>query len=303
MKNTEEFKRLHAWTTQVGNRDATLTPILKSLEPLYKELVRMHAALLAAGLRPTGDGDGRMARGMPLYVDTPMGDYAQAFLAASRKIVPAMAQAFPGLSEELRKAMYALESDALDPAPLMEDNIVGNEPGIEAQALRAGIAPATASLVATLVMRPVLLAAGRDVLASADMGSWGKGYCPLCGGGPSVAVLRKAGQDDAYLKSHGGQRWLSCSRCAAEWRFKRHACPHCGNEKHGTLEYFRLENNERHRADLCRACGRYLTTYDATQADEDPVAEVTALGLLPLDILMQRDGFQPVARTFWNRID
>jgi FdhE protein len=36
---------------------------------------------------------------------------------------------------------------------------------------------------------------------------------------------------------------------------------------------------------------------------DEPVADVAALGLLPMDVVMQRDGFAPVARTAWNSLD
>lgn len=303
MDHSKELQRIQACIERLREHNRSLSPLLNAFAPLFGELAHMRSALLAAGLAAVRADEDTLARGAPLFVDAPMADLAQAFLAASRKIVPAMATAFPGVSDDLRKAMYALESDALDPAPLMEAAIAGDEAGIGKLAKASGLAAATTALVADFVLRPVLQVAGRGVLEDLDLGSWGRGYCPLCGAPPAMAILRRSGDDDAFLKSHGGQRWLSCSRCASQWRYKRHACPACGNEEHESLEYFHLEGGRRERADLCKVCGHYLVTFDATQTLEEPVADVTALGLLPLDILMQREGYRPVADTVFNRLE
>jgi FdhE protein len=179
----------------------------------------------------------RLSRGLPRFVDAPLGDYALAFLASARRMLPVMAQSFPGVSEELRRLMYALESDAMDPAALMEALIQGDEAALE-RVRPKEVGVRTLTLAATLVLRPVLEVVGVEVARAATLGAWGRGYCPVCGALPGLAILSSSGQDDPYLKKHGGQRWLHCSQCASRWRFKRHACPHCGNEEHGTLEYF-----------------------------------------------------------------
>ena len=136
-----------------------------------------------------------------------------------------------------------------------------------------------------------------------DWAPGGRPYCPSCGAPPSIAILRKGGEDDGFLTNHGGQRWLHCSRCATEWRFKRHACPHCGSEEGKDLKYYQPERHNGERADVCGACGRYLLAVDVRELVEEPEPDVAALGLIPLDMAMQRQGYEPLAPTTWNRFD
>ncbi|WP_028587213.1 formate dehydrogenase accessory protein FdhE [Desulfocurvus vexinensis] len=303
MNRNQELEHLHAWAARLRAQNASLAGLLDAFEPLFAELVKTRAALLAAGLGPVASDPGRLSRGLPHFVDAPLGDYAQAFLASARRILPVMAQSFPGVSDELRRLMYALESDTVDSAALMEGVIRGDDAVLARQARALGVDAPGLGLAAAMALRPVLAALGPEVAQAATLGAWGRGYCPVCGALPGLAILRSSGQDDAYLKSHGGQRWLHCSRCAAQWRFMRHACPHCGNEEHGTLEYFHPQGRTEGRADLCRKCNRYLVTCDASGAVDEPMPDMAALGLLPMDVVMQRDGFAPVAPTAWNRLD
>ncbi|MCK9238768.1 formate dehydrogenase accessory protein FdhE [Desulfocurvus sp.] len=303
MDRSQELERLRTWTERLRTENASLAGVLDAFAPLFAELLKTRAALLAAGLSPVDPDPQRLARRLPRFVDAPLGEYAQAFLASARRILPVMARSFPGISEDLRKLMYALESDAVDSAALMEGVVRGDEAALARQAKSLGVDARSLELAAGLALRPVLEAVGSEVARAATLGAWGQGYCPVCGALPALAILRSSGQDDAYLKNHGGQRWLHCSRCAAQWRFQRHACPHCGNEEHGTLEYRHPEGRAEARADLCRKCNRYLATCDASGALDEPVADVAALGLLPMDVVMQRDGFAPVARTAWNSLD
>lgn len=303
MPRTKEMERLHTWATRLREHNASLTGLLEAFEPLFIEMLRVQTALAAAGVPEAQPDMDKLSRGIPQFVDADLGGYAQGFLASARKMLPVMAQSFPGVSEDLRKVMYGLESDAMDPRPLMEAVIRGDEAHLAGAAKALGVGPACLHLAATLTLRPVLRTVGREVEAAAGLGTWGKGYCPVCGALPALAILRRSGEDGAYLKSHGGQRWLHCSRCASSWRFKRHACPHCGNEEHDSLEYFQAQGGANERADLCRECGRYLVTYDASGALEEPTPDMAALGLLPMDIVMQRDGYSPVAETAWNKVD
>ncbi|WP_461209684.1 formate dehydrogenase accessory protein FdhE [Desulfocurvus sp. DL9XJH121] len=303
MEQTRDAQRIQDGARRLREKDRSLAPILGAFEPLLMELARARARLLDQGADPAPMDREKLGRGVPLFVDAPLGGHAGAFVSAARTVLPVTGRAFVRIADDLRKILYALENETLDPAALMEAAMSGDAQALKKLARATDAGRAALELAVALAMRPVLQTAGRDIVENLDLGSWGRGYCPLCGAAPGLAILRKSGEDDPYLKSHGGQRWLVCSRCSSQWRFKRHACPHCGNEEHDTLEYFHLEGQRHKRADLCRACGRYLATYDAAQAEEDPVPEVTALGLLPLDILMQRDGFQPVAQTLWNRVD
>jgi len=302
MQRTVEQQRIRQDIELLGERNQSLRNILTAFEPLLLTQEHVRRALTSAGLTPlAADPDG-FARGIPIMVDKKLGDYAEAFLAVARKLFPVMARAFPGISDDLRAVLHKLEKGLLDPAPLMEACIAGDDNAQRKLAKAHELNPKVLALGTTFALRPVLQIAGLAAREALHDLNWERGYCPVCGGMPHVAMLKKSGEDDPFLKSHGGQRWLSCSRCVTQWRFKRHACPHCGNEEDGTLEYFQPSGIETERADLCKACGHYLVTLDVRDRSREPEPDVAALELIPLDVVMQEKGFFPVADTGWNRM-
>lgn len=131
---------------------------------------------------------------------------------------------------------------------------------------------------------------------------WSKGFCPICGSFPDMAVFRKSGTDDPYLKSHGGQRWLHCSTCGHEWRFKRATCPYCETDKHEELKYFQSEDRPDERIDVCDKCKHYLISIDSREYIKQPDLRIAAKAYIHMDIIAQEKGYTPLAETGWNSI-
>ena len=78
---------------------------------------------------------------------------------------------------------------------------------------------------------------------------WQKAKCPGCGQEPTLASLAP----------DSGQRFLYCSLCGVQWPFSRQTCVYCGNQE-AHFSYIFIEDDPARRADLCRACRRYLKT-------------------------------------------
>ena len=115
-----------------------------------------------------------------------------------------------------------------------------------------------------------------------DLGSWLRGYCPVCGGEPLMARLEK----------ETGKKWLFCSVCRSEWLFRRLECPFCGNNNQESLRYFYLEDEEAHRVDVCDKCRRYTKTVDARKTESIRSLFVEDLATLPLDMIAEKEGFE-----------
>jgi FdhE protein len=92
------------------------------------------------------------------------------------------------------------------------------------------------------------------------------------------------------------------SKADSHWRFKRIACPVCGNEDQDQAGYLYAEGRERERVELCRRCGKYLVALDVRGIDQEPVWQVAGLGLVHLDLLAQQEGLVPAARCAWNQL-
>ena len=80
---------------------------------------------------------------------------------------------------------------------------------------------------------------------------WGKGYCPVCGSAPAIAVLQGE-----------GERFLRCGFCGHQWSAMRIYCPFCENKDSKTLSYFYSESEPEYRVDICEACNKYIKTVD-----------------------------------------
>jgi formate dehydrogenase maturation protein FdhE len=86
-------------------------------------------------------------------------------------------------------------------------------------------------------------------LEKSFLAGWQKGKCPFCGQEPTLASFAP----------DSGQRFLYCSLCGIQWPFPRQTCVFCGNQE-SHFSYIFIEDDPARRADLCRACRRYLKT-------------------------------------------
>jgi len=99
--------------------------------------------------------------------------------------------------------------------------------------------------------------------------------CPYCGGKPVAGVLRPLGD--------GGQRFLLCSFCLAEWEFRRIVCPGCGEEDNRKLPVYQAEGFGHIRVECCDNCKIYLKTVDLTKNGlAEPLVDEIASILLDL---------------------
>jgi len=137
-------------------------------------------------------------------------------------------------------------------------------------------------------LKPSIEAGVKKLHQELDAENWPKGYCPVCGSLPYLALL----------KGEGGRRYLLCSYCGYEWRVDRLLCPFCGNKDPDSLQYFYGEGEETFRIDTCGKCKQYIKTIDARNIELiDPALE--DLATLHLDLLASQKGFKKPAPNPW----
>ena len=129
-------------------------------------------------------------------------------------------------------------------------------------------------------MRPILTRAADAILARVDLTDWTRGYCPVCGGEPDLAVITPA-----------AERLLICSRCLARWRFDQIMCPFCRNEERSRITSF-TSRDGRYRLSGCDVCERYLKAYDARNASRPVMPAVDSVATLPLDAAAMQRGYK-----------
>lgn len=104
----------------------------------------------------------------------------------------------------------------------------------------------------------------------------------------------------AKVREKIGTRLLLCSQCGHEWTFSRVICPSCENNEQKSMTYFFVEDRKKESAFVCEKCRQYLITVDKVSDMDDFDADVSALSLVHLDVVMQEKGYRPMAECEWN---
>ncbi len=144
----------------------------------------------------------------------------------------------------------------------------------------AGLDPSLFQFLMNQTCRPFLRRLAQAVAPWIDLERWYQPYCPVCGGEPDFAVLRKP---------HGA-RWLLCSRCDFEWPYRRTSCPFCGCEDPEQYQYAPSEDNV-YRLYLCDHCHRYLKTLDMREVLGERLLPVERVLTLAMDIAAHEAGY------------
>lgn len=121
-------------------------------------------------------------------------------------------------------------------------------------------------------LKPFLAVQAEALLPHVDQRLWRRGYCPICGGAPNLAVLR--GEE--------GGRWLVCGRCDTEWRFQRLECPFCGTREQGNLAYF-SGGQGLYRLYVCEECKSYIKAIDLRKSDSEVLLPLGWISTLDMD--------------------
>jgi FdhE protein len=152
------------------------------------------------------------------------------------------------------------------------------------------IPQAPVSFLMRLIARVVLESRAKEITATIGEFAWEKGYCPICGEFPSIALIEE----------EGGKRFLHCSSCGQDWRFTRVVCPHCGNEAQQGMDYFYVENKTQESAFVCDKCRKYLVTLYRVGHLYVRDMDISAISLVHLDMIMQDKGYFPMTICAWN---
>ena len=218
--------------------------------------------------------DSRMQAGMPLIkLDEVPIDLAEEVFFRLLKIGTETGE---GLSEKIR---LACEKGEFNFQERMKKFLKGEMPdeGDEASLLR---------FLMTMSLRPELKLRTQKLRRAVEGKKWLKGCCPVCGSGPSIALI----------SDEDGSRYLCCPLCDARWGYPRVQCPFCENQDHTKLGYFTVEGEEKYRVYLCHLCGRYIKTV-ICQSPQEVSSEVEDLASIHLDILAKEyisGGISPI---------
>jgi FdhE protein len=195
-----------------------------------------------------------------------------------------------------RAASAGPPATSLDPARLTGDRtltLLGAavaEDGwrIGALALALGADPGALGAVAALGVMPLLHACRRTLPTSVPE-AWAHGYCPVCGGWPTLAEARGVERS----------RCFCCARCGGDWFAGWLRCPYCGNADHRRSAAL-VDGGAagtRHRVDTCEACQGYVKTLTVLVATEPAEIALADLRSVSLDLAAIEHGYRRPAGT------
>lgn len=205
-------------------------------------------------------------------------------------IASAIKEGMPKLAENIDKISALIQEGKINPADYFKESNDSESKTAAGWEDKLKISPSNASFLMSLVGRVVLERRAKEITEALGKFDWEKGYCPICGSFPSIALIEE----------EGGKRFLHCSSCGHYWRFTRVSCPYCEKETVQGMEYFYVENKTQEAAFVCDKCKKYLVTIYRAGKIFARDMDVSAISLIHMDIIMQGKGYEPMTVSLWN---
>jgi len=271
-------------------------PSLKSiLDPFKKLLIEREYIKAEISSRTDIDVSApdkeQFAKGEPMLKTETIASLIDTWGETMKRSASALERSFPKIRPEITKLTQALDTGQIDVKDCLLAIFTGEDNELDGTASRLGIQPNMLRFLLIQISKPFIEKRAQRFHDLIKEMPWFKGYCPICGSSPELS----------FLHGKEGQRWLRCSLCGYEWRFKRTECPYCGYEgkKGKQLDY--IEGRNKEWAESCPECKRYIVGTDLG-ASTETATEAVAPGLIYLDILAQDKGFTPIAVCAWNMV-
>lgn len=176
----------------------------------------------------------------------------------------------------------ALDQNGFNISDVFQTVLSGNDERLKDIAEKAGVDKVPLTFIVYHAVRPSLCVYAEQLSTYLeDNKTWSKGYCPVCGTLPVVAILK----DD-------GHRFMICGFCAHEWTVPRLFCPFCENQDQKQLDYFFSEDEKGLRVDVCHRCKKYIKTIDVRELKHPMYSLLEHVASLHLDMLAQEKGLE-----------
>ncbi len=232
----------------------------------------------------------KMKTGVALIRQIELSGQPAALKKIALDLINAVKEGIPNLKDSLDRLADHIEKDQILPADYLKPSEQSANRLKDERKPDLKDSPSNATFLITLVSRVALEQAARQAAPALDTVQWEKGYCPVCGDFPSIALIEEK----------EGRRFLHCSSCGHDWRYTRVVCPYCENEAPEGMDYFYVENKSQEAAFVCDKCKRYLVTLYRVGHLLARDMDVSAMALVHLDMIMQDKGYTPMATCPWN---
>lgn len=228
--------------------------------------------------------------GVPVIRQATLFQHDDPWKEIALSLVPAMKRGFPALHDDLEKLEALIKKGTIRIYNYFKSYPDNDDAIISGWASEFNINVAAVAVLLRNVTRIVLEKRSRHI--EWKWGDWEKGYCPVCGTFPSIAMINEK----------IAERWLHCSQCGHDWKFSRVICPYCEDKAYKETPFFFVENKHKECAYACDKCKRYLITLTRMSDLIIRDLDISAISLAHLDIIMQGKGFQSMTTCEWNVI-
>lgn len=290
MYNIEHISRLENIMDDAIRINPHAADIINAFRPIILKREQLVDTILLDGDKAFTFDESRFKQGVPLFEQNSYFDEDDPFESVCISLIPALKKGFPKLNpvwENLRiqienKSIRLLEYFLRDPS---DRDVLTRQ-----WADQIDSEPQIIYFIANMVTRTILKKRAQNWETLIKGFDWDKGFCPVCGALPAVAMIKEG----------TSARWLHCSQCAHEWSFSRVICPGCENKDQKSMTYFHIEDKELESTFVCEKCKRYLITLNKVSDLAEIDADIMALGLAHLDMIMQEKGFMPMSEPEWG---
>jgi FdhE protein len=205
-------------------------------------------------------------------------------------LIEVVKESMPTLTAELDRLSDLISRGKLRLADYFDAQSVDENKTMEGCTNNLKISPSNAAFLLSLVARVLIERRAREATAALGEFAWEKGYCPICGEFPSIALIEE----------EGGKRFLHCSSCGQDWRYTRVVCPYCEKEASKEMDYYYVENKTQESAFVCDKCKKYLVTLYRAGRLHARDMDISAISLVHLDMFIQEKGYEPMTACAWN---
>jgi FdhE protein len=264
--------------------------LLKAFGPIIARQRQLAASVTLKKLDYSIINKERLKSGVPVSQQISLFSQEDPLAEITSLLVSAVKEGMPSLAEGVDRFCDLILKGKINPADYFMAHPDAENKPMDGWARDLKISPSNVSFLMSLVGRVVLEHRAIEITEALGGFDWEKGYCPICGELPSVALIEE----------EGGKRFLHCSSCGHDWRFTRVVCPYCEDEASKGMDYFYIENKTQESAFVCEKCKKYLITLYRAGNLHARDMDISAISLIHLDMIMQDKGYEPMTFCAWN---
>jgi FdhE protein len=288
--NNTETPAIDQMIDRAAEQNPHATELLKALGPIIERQRQLAADSLLAAIDFSSVSKEKLKAGVPVIRQVHFLTEAEDLKKITLTLAKAVIEGMPNLSEGMERFCDLVEKGKIVPADYFKTSTEDSKSPVENWNKDLKVSPSNASLLMSLVGRVVLEQRAKEATAELGEFAWEKGFCPICGEFPSIALIEE----------QGGKRFLHCSSCGNDWRFTRVVCPYCEKEASKEMDYFYIADKTQESAFVCDDCKKYLVTLYRAGNLLARDMDISAISLVHLDMIMQDKGYEPMTACPWN---